>query len=117
MAISLVPPIKCYFHIQKNVRAYCHNHTKLLSVIHYLFGEQGLLFFRRERTQRRHLTIGGLKPVRTLIAFPFTTDKEPCLNCWEVHRGAAGLHWEGENNRKWIKREFCSWTTYMCGAF
>lgn len=53
-----------------------------------------MLFFRRERTQRRHLTIGGLKLVRILIAFPFITDKKPFLSCWEVFRGNVdGVVW------------------------
>lgn len=65
---------------------------ELLSLIQYLCGKQELLFFRRERTQRRHLTFGGLKPVRILILFPFTADKKPFSNCWEVCGGDIGLY-------------------------
>lgn len=92
--------------------------TKSLNVMHYLF-EQGLLFFRRERTQRRHLTVGGLKPVRMLIAFPFTTDKEPCLNCWEVHRKATGLYWIGKEGtvESGLKKCFAVGLPTCSGAF
>ena len=50
-------------------------------------GEQELLFSRRERTQRRHLTVGGLKAAGILIVFPFIADKQPFLTCWEVYGG------------------------------
>lgn len=52
-----------------------------------------MLFSRRERTQRRHLTVGGLKPARILIVFPFIADKKPFLNCWEVYAGMGLLRW------------------------
>lgn len=68
--------------------------TKLLSLIHYVPGEEKLLFFRGKRTQRRHLTVGGVRRVKTLIVFPFITDKKLFLNCWEVHGGNAGLYQE-----------------------
>lgn len=81
--------------------------TEMIQPDSLLCGKQELLFSRRERTQRRHLTDGGLKPVRILIAFPFITDKKAFLDCWEVYWGRTGCCWEGGSVRR-FKRAFCS---------
>lgn len=104
----MVPPIKRSFLHTENVRVgdAVTAVAESLCLTNYLSGEQELLFFRRERTQIRHLTIGGLKPVKILGVFLFITDKKPFLNCWEVYRGNTGLCTGRRERGKGVKEHF-----------
>lgn len=116
VTISLAPPVKCSFPHTENVRVgdAVTAVAESLCLTNYLSGEQELLFFRRERTQIRHLTIGGLKPVKILGVFLFITDKKPFLNCWEVYRWNTGLCAGRRERGKGVKEHFAVGLP-MCG--